>query len=386
MTHSIIPPSSAAIWGAPDGCPGWVLMNQLYPETEQSEAAAEGEAAHEIGAITIEDAKIGIRPNWANWKMTGSARNGVPFTEEMFEAAEVYANDVAKEMRTRGVFTPRVEERLAIPHIHEQSSGTPDCWLWDRQKFELLIWDFKFGFDMVEAFENWQLINYTAGIPDQLYLPAPGLADQEITVRMRVVQPRAFHRNGPVREWAVKASALRGYFNILAANAAKALGPDPGFKTGAHCKHCPGRHACPAALQAGTQLFEAATAAVPIQLEPAALGLQLRLIERARKQLEYLETGYHEQVKLLAKAGTDVPGWAVEPKCGRERWTLPAGDVLRLGEMFGVNLAKPAEPVTPKQARKLGIDGDVIKPYCETPSTGIKIVPDDGNKAKQVFS
>jgi hypothetical protein len=304
----------------------------------------------------------------------------------MFEAAEMYADDVAKEMRARGVFTPHVEGRLAVPRVHEQSSGTPDCWLWDRRQFELLIWDFKFGFEMVEAFENWQLINYAAGILDQLDLPAPGLADQEITVRMRVVQPRAFHRLGPVRGWVVKASTLRGYFNVLAGNAAKALGPDPGFRTGPHCKHCPGRHACPAALQAGLQLFEAATAAVPIQLEPAALGLQLRLIERARKQLEYLETGYHEQITLLAKSGQDVPGWAIQPKCGRERWTLPAGDVLRLGEMFGVDLAKAAEPVTPNQARKLGIDEHVIKPYCEIPRTGVKIVPDDSNKAKQVFT
>ena len=39
-----------------------------------------------------------------------------------------------------------------------------------------------------------------------------------------------------------------------------------------------------------------------------------------------------------------------------------------------------------EKAIKLGVDETVINAYSETPKTGIKLVPDNGNKAKQVFT
>jgi hypothetical protein len=56
-----------------------------------------------------------------------------------------------------------------------------------------------------------------------------------------------------------------------------------------------------------------------------------------------------------------------------------------LGALFGLDLAKPANAVSPKQAVALGVDEAVISAYCETPTAGVCIVPDNLNKAKQVF-
>jgi hypothetical protein len=56
-----------------------------------------------------------------------------------------------------------------------------------------------------------------------------------------------------------------------------------------------------------------------------------------------------------------------------------------MGDMLGKDLRKK-EAITPKQAIKLGVDETVIKAYSTQPRTGVKIVPDNGNKAKQVFS
>jgi hypothetical protein len=393
MSHSIIPPSSAGIWGAQDGCTGWVLMNLTYPETEQSTAAAEGEAAHQIAAEMVEhfrQGRAGGGPlSWSGYEGR-AANNGVMFDEGMHEAAEVYAADVGRVIRTRGVFSAdyvKIETQRLIPSIHAEAYGTPDCTVYDAGKMEFIIWDFKYGFEVVEAYENWQLICYAAGLIDELLpkMAQSGIDDTAFTFRLVAVQPRAYHRQGPVREWAVTGAQLRGYVNILHANAEKALGPNATFNTGPHCKHCPGRHACPAALQAGFRLFEAATQALPVELPPAALGVQLALVGRARRQLEYLETGYHEQAKALMRSGRDVPGWIQEPTYGRKKWIAPAGDVAALGDMMGVDLRKPVDVVTPNQAVKKGVDETVITAYCETPRTGFKIAPDNGNKAKQVF-
>jgi len=361
-------------------------MAQCYPETEETPEAAEGTASHEIGAELIQNAARGFNGGkWADWEGK-TAPNGVVYTEEMFDGAKEYADDVAMIMRERGVFGGDflgVEERIEAQRVHEYSFGTCDCFLFDRKTGELFIWDYKFGYEVVEAFENWQSINYAAGIFDKYGVN--GLEDQITTIRIRIAQPRAFHREGSIREWKVKGSDLRGYFNQLTCNAATALGPNATTNSGDHCKHCPARHACEAALTAGNRLFEAASKPTPVELSDEALGVQLALVKRARKQLEYLESGFEEQVAGRMRAGALVPGWSREDTYGRDKWVKPFDEVVAMGDMLGKDLRKK-EAITPKQAIKLGVDEAVIKAYSSQPRTGVKIVPDNGNKAKQVFS
>jgi hypothetical protein len=380
-SHSLLPPSGAPIWGSPNGCTGWVLMSQMYPETEETPEAAEGTASHEVGAKLIQAATVAA--GFIDLPIGQPASNGVVITEEMFEAAEVYAEDVADVMRSTGNFVPQVEQRVNCPTIHELSWGTPDCWIYDKATGNLYIWDYKFGYGVVEAFENWQLINYLAGIIEQLELT--GIQTQYITVHMRIVQPRAFHHDGVVREWIVNASDLRGYFNTLEAAAAETLGSNPVTRSGSHCKHCPGRHACSAALQAGVQLYEVAAQPMALELPVEALSVQLSIVKRAIKQLECIESGMSEQAKVTIKTGNNVPGWLLEQGQGRQKWSVPIDEVVAMGAIEGVVLSKDAV-ITPKQAIKLGIDAGVISQYSITPNTGLKLVPDNGNKARRLFS
>lgn len=386
MSHSIIPPSSAGIWGAPNGCTGWVVMAQSYPDVE-SEPAREGTAAHEIAEAMIRANARAKTDYPSRESIVGqTASNNVVFTDEMYDGAERFADDVLSVMTERGVFGGDhfgVEHRVEAARIHAMSYGTVDCFLFDQSRGELFVWDFKFGYGVVEVYENWQLINYVAGILDQLGIN--GAEDQHITVRMRIVQPRAYHRDGVVREWSAMASGLRGYFNQLHDGASRALGGSTAeFRSGEHCKHCTGRHACPAALKAGVGLYEVATQPTPVELSAEAAAVQYSIVQRARKQLEYLESGLQEQIKGLLTGGAQVPGYRLEPSRGRERWSRPIDEVIALGDLLGHDLRK-VTAITPKQAVKLGVDESVIKEYSETPNTGVALVADNGNKAKQVF-
>ena len=385
MDHSIIPPSGAHRHGAPGGCTGSVLMQQQFPEIEESQDAKDGTASHEIATLLIHAGARGHK--YLPSDIIGQAAiNGVIFTDEMFEAAEIYANDIINVMRETAVFGGpqfRIEQRVTAPRIHELSFGTPDASIYDRKKGNLFLWDYKFGFDKVEVFENWQLITYTCGLLEELEIN--GITDQYIKVHLRIVQPRAFQRDGIVREWIIQASDLRSYFNILHGNAAEALGPNPICRSGSHCKNCSARHACDTALTAGFKLYEVATKPTPIELSPEALGVQYAIVKRAYKQLEYLESGLAEQAKGLIRSGANVPGWMLEQGVGREKWIKPIPEVVALGDMMGHDLRKPADVITPNQARKTGLDGDLVTAYTESPRTGLKLVPDDTNKAKQVF-
>ena len=390
MKHSILPPSSAGIWGKSDGCTGWVLMSQMYPDVDGGNGEDdEGTAVHEIGESIIKrfaGADFNIKPEQY---IDTIAANGVVITDEMFEAALMYAENVGEAMRKHAIFGgPNfgIEQKIDVPGVHEYCYGTPDTWWFDEKTGTLYIWDLKFGYIIVEVFENWQLLCYIAGLITHLQIN--GIAAQHIKVNMRVVQPRAPHRDGPIREWTATLSDLRGYINTMHGNAHKALSNESELRTGSHCRFCSARHACGPALAAGVGLYEAAARPLPDELTPEQMGLQLKIIKRAIDQLSYIESGYEEQIKNLVARGERVPGWCVETACGRLTWSKPTAEVLALGDMMGKNLRKSLQPITPAQAISKGMDESLISSYATKPKRGLKIVPDTNlhNKAKQVFS
>lgn len=389
--HSLLAPSSCGIWGKPDGCPGSVLMQAMFPEVEggsfsSDEDARQGEASHEMAAEMIARVSRG-RGVPAFSEFDGrTASNGVVYTEAHWEAAELYALDAQAVMRKHGVFAGPdlcIEERVAMPQIHPENWGTLDLGLFAREAGRIYLWDYKYGLRGVPEFENWQLLDYLAGLINKWGID--GHAEQYITVHFRICQPRAYHTGGVVREWAVRLCDVRPLFNIVSANAHEAARIDPTIRSGPHCRDCTARHACPAALEAGLGLYEVAMQAVPQQLSPAALGTQLSIITRALKQLEYIKTGYEQRVESLERSGVSVPGWKIGRTNAREKWTKSPQQVINMGAMLGVDLAKPPEPVTPPQARKLGVSEDVIATFSEKPAGAAKLVADNTNEAKRVF-
>jgi hypothetical protein len=302
----------------------------------------------------------------------------------MIDGATMYADDVIAEMRARKVFgnNLHIEESLTCPDIHLQSYGTPDVWLYDAKGAHVIIWDYKYGYLTVEAFENWQAVNYFSGVSSILNLD--GLSDQLLTVEFRIVQPRAYHRLGPIRKWVTSGGALRPYVNQLANAATLALGADPIATSGKQCKYCRGRFNCEAALTGGLSLYEAARSAVPLDITPHAMGLQLTIVKRAIEQLKALDTGYTAAIGSLIKSGTVVPYWSLAPGVGREDWSSPIETVLNMADLLGVDVHKPSL-ITPNQARTAGLPAEVVKMFAKR-KTSYKLEPINANQVKEVFN
>lgn len=371
-THSILAPSSAA---RRVQCPGSVPLEAANPETEDSPASADGTATHHAASEML----TGSEP-----EISTAAPNGVFLTREMLEAADVYVDYIRRTLAPFGMQPAdgAIEVSLNIPEVHALSHGTPDfrAWLPTTPRRTLFVADLKFGHKVVDAFENWQLMEYASGALSQ------GKVDDLTTdLLLAVIQPRAFHRDGPVREWRIAASDLRGYINRSAAAAAEALGPDPTFRTGQECDHCRGRHACTTLQRVAYRGVDESSKRQPFDLPPAAMGLEIRILGDAIKRLTARRSGLEEQALAQIKRGQTIPGLAVEQGVGRRQWKLPDEQILGLGTMMGVDLAKPPAAITPTQAAAKGFPLDAMPELVETPRTAATLVIDDGARARRVF-
>lgn len=372
MVNYRLRPSKAPQWVH---CAGSVVLQEQFPETERSEVAEEGTASHWVAESVLSTGAA-----YVGQFVGRTAPNGVIITEDMTAAAREYIEDVAG---ITPLVDAQVEQTIPAPRIHSECGGTGDCRAFNPTTNTLHIWDYKYGWGIVEAYENWQTICYAVGLVDTLI--AGGMREASITVDIRIVQPRPYHALGSVRSWKVNAVELRPYANTLHNAAAEALGPDPTTRAGAHCGSCSARHACPTLGRAAMAALDISGSAVPHVLNPAALGSELILLKLAYEAIKNKLTGYEAQALGLIKSGKNVPGWTGEPGKGNVTWDKSVGEVIALGDLFGKDLRKSDAAVTPNQAKKQGVPAEIVAAYSTVPQRGLKLVRDDKTTASRVF-
>lgn len=380
--HAFLAPSGA---GCTVHCAAAPLLQQQCPEDAESDAAREGVAGHWVMAEMIRTG--GLPP--AHF-LGNTAPNGIVINAEMYEAAELVFDDVTDTLGPQSA-PPHVEETLPCPMLHDGGLnwGTPDVWghFTDGPIQFIHVWDFKFGHGIIEVFENWQLINYGACILNALHLL--DYNDRDIYFDFRVIQPRAYHRDGPVRSWIVKASDLRGQFNLLRSMYDAATRPDPAASPGPWCmtNYCSAAgRGCNALSLASSHVIERAYRAFKHDMKAADLGLALHNAERAKKMLDAQVEGMRGQALAMISRGDNVPYYRVETGLGRE--VIPDEKVVEFivtGQALGIDVSKPPKAITPKQARKLGMPEDVVAVYAKQQTGEKKLTADDGTAARKVF-
>jgi hypothetical protein len=364
--HAFLPPSGAAAWVA---CAMWPTMNRLYPQDDTPESM-EGTAAHDVFAEFLAGRDVAVG---------ASTINGVPVTREMLDGAELYVQtidaDLAKCGATRAEL--HVEERVAMPGIHPENWGTPDTWHYAANLRQLRIYDYKFGHDFVDEVRNWQLIDYAAGILPML----PGPVDLVVFV---IVQPRNYDNAGHVRRWTIAPENLAPYWGRLQAAAAAAHEPQPLATPGDQCDHCPGAHACKPLQREGMRAATLSMRSAPSPLQPPALALELRTLQRAAKLLKARIGGLEAETFARLQRGESIPGYGLKPTYGREAWRVSVAEAIAIGRVLGHDISKPGV-MTPKQARDLGMPEEVVASIAGADSKGLALVADDGAAAERAF-
>ena len=387
MKKSPLAIHDAHIWM---NCTGSVSISKKFPAIESgdgvSEARLEGRAFHEVAQSLLEFAKEHGPGEHRDYFVGKMSQDGIVITDEIYDSAVEYATDVIDYCTEYDILQDlHIEEYIDADHLSDDTYGYIDSWVFNPKTMTLAVWEGKYGHRFVEVFENWQLIIYVSAILEKLAID--GIADQKINVQMRVAQPRSFGSQGIIREWICLASDLRAHVNTVIANAYEAR--NGGIcKVGTWCHDCSGRYACTTLQRVNYQGIDYQSSAEGVSLTGADLALELRVLNRAEIALKARKSGLEEQALAGFKKGRPLPGFYVEQGYGRKRWVkgTPHEEVIAMGDMLNIDLRKPVELDTPTQALKKGIDESVIIEYSETPKTKLKLVEDNGLKARKVFS
>lgn len=375
--HAALPPSSAYLWG-PGGCPGAMQMQARHPVPDETEESREGDAAHWLLSATLRKLTV---PDDA------VADNGVPIDDEMREAVAILADHtfaILEDYRKAGddfIFENEVRV-AAVGIVHPDNWGTPDIAVvnWTRKIVHVL--DFKYGHGFVDVFENWQLINYAACLVETHDISGLHGWSFELTI----CQPRNYHKDGPLRHWALPGTLLCERIDALLQAAYLASEPGAPLSTGDHCKHCTAQWDCPANHRRGGLLMDLAFAQGSLGMAVEALGLEGRVLDRAIRYLTDRKKALDVKIGEMLDCGFRVPYHAVEFGKPREVWDKSRQhEAANVVEMYGVPVAKGVALPTPRECIKKGVDASVIKPYTTTNAPAKKIVQVDDKQAAKVF-
>lgn len=363
--HADLPPSSSKEWGR---CFGWLALNEVTPEPPETDESRWGNECH------------GYCEGWLSSARRGATVPPANDDQEMVDTARMYVEHCLELMRACDVFGG---DALGIESKVDAgcTAGTSDFFLYDAKTHTVYVRDLKTGRLLVEP-EDPQIILYAWGVIDRL-----GLSDLDLMLDIGVVQPRGFHKDGPIRTRRMYAHTLRGDINRLTNAADANRQRNHPATAGPHCRNCNARTRCQAAIAAGPELLAVSAEAVPADPEPHELGTLMRWTAQAIKHLQSMQKAYEGAAEGAIAAGHIVPGYSMQGTFARsDDWNDDTEEleVIALAGLFGVE-AVETKLKTPAQLRAAGVPKEVVSGYCTRRKTGVKLVASSPTDIQNIF-
>lgn len=340
-------------------CPGSVAACAAVPKLPSSAAADEGTLAHAFAERFLLD---GVN-NISEFVGFTLEADGKPLTAEMARAVQVYIDAVWAEYDLEDDSVLMVEQKFVLPIASAPEGhvfGRNDAMVYSRKRRKLTVFDYKNGFQPVEAEDNDQGKFYGAGgALSELAKDWP-VSEVEIVI----VQPNARDVDfaGAVRRWSWNPVDLLEFVAELEQDIAETLKPDALRVPGEHCRWCDAAPFCEVRVQ--TALQSAALAFTDVALLgtkdlPDVQKVDVdRLVKLKHVCDVFSDWGKKIEDRMLGmlEQGQTVPGFKLVEKMARRKWQAAGDDIA--GYMatvygIGVNEVLPPTLVTITEAEKL---------------------------------
>lgn len=366
--HSKLPPSGAYRWMH---CPGSIRLAAGLEESP-SVFADEGTAAHQLAEQCLSSGRDAVVFKGGTIEVKS---NAFKVDAEMVDAVQTYLDVVRAIADESEEF--EVEQRMDMSAIVSGVFGTGDAIAYrSAPTRRVTIVDLKYGKGVaVEVEENEQLLTYAMGVAQRYH--NRGVDEVELVI----VQPRAPHRDGPVRRWVTDVVGLYEHAMAMQAAAVATAQPDAPLVPGPWCKFCKAAAICPALegavlAAAGVRAGHGElTLADPAAYDSEQLSAKLRMLPLVATWLKGVEQFAHAE----ALRGHMPPGFKLVAKRATRKWKDEdtAVATLRLvgvddDDLFETSVRSPAqvEKAIPAKER-----GSLMKELAASVSSGTVLAP-----------
>ncbi|MBQ4838812.1 DUF2800 domain-containing protein [Pseudoalteromonas luteoviolacea] len=230
MEHAKLGASNSKIWM---NCHAYGRMTEgLNGGTNP--AAELGTAAHELGEFCL---RFGLN----TYDCLGMSFNDHTVDQVMADAVQIYVGHI-RELCAKYNVSPMLEQRVCIVSIGSGVFGTSDCIVivgdW------VFVIDYKNGYEVVEVEGNSQAAFYAVAVLDTF-----NLWQTVKYVSSTIIQPRANHKNGPIRTCVQTIEQMRDWHARISYAINANHNPNSLATAGEHCKYCPARGFCRARMK-----------------------------------------------------------------------------------------------------------------------------------------
>jgi len=351
-------------------CPGSValiqrlrdlgLLNEM--ESDEPEYRTMGSTAHEAAYTALTNGEEA-------WELIGRTFGKHEVDLEMSQAIQVYLDECLRVVTENPGGQVYNEFGIDYPEFHELFYGTLDRGYVSGNK--MFIRDFKFGQGIAIDIEwNPQIMYYAFGL--LRHHPEVDVVD------LGIVQPRAFHEDGPIRTWETSAESIRSWAEEKLKPAMELTALDNDLLPGPHCRFCPAKLVCPVMVS----LFGAAMQADPnqvINLSMANLSLSYNQVQAVKSYCKALET---EMLRRLMKSEKSEFAKLVNKKADRV-WKDGAKE--EFVNKYGREAFTEPSLKSPAQMEKMGEGAkELVKSWAFTPQTGFTVARRDDKRREVV--
>ncbi len=204
MKHSVYGPSGSKRWMS---CPASIQMEAQMPRQPEvyNFPAEEGTAAHELG-------EYALREELRAESCIGKTFNEFEVDQEMANQVQKYVSYVEGECTWDSTLI--IEARVKMDHIEKDMFGTADAVIFSKDTIEVI--DLKYGRGIVvEPEHNSQLMLYACGTLRYLATERDIRFTDDQTIKLTIFQPRAPHKDGPVRSWFCTVAQLKDFQRLV---------------------------------------------------------------------------------------------------------------------------------------------------------------------------
>ena len=368
--HAKFSASGSHIW---THCFASVGLSEKAPPSPESAFALEGTEAHACLELVLREyfERKEIEPLGP---LVHAVKEMGLYSDEIIE--HIFTTAKAIRDLTADAQNPeiKIEHKVDLSFVYPNTFGTVDFALIEEFG-TLTIVDLKYGAGIpVEAKDNSQLIFYALGLAHEYHYNF-----QEI--KIVIIQPRAEHPDGPMREWTLSVEELLEWKTKFILSVKESLGKNPKFNSGDHCRWCRAKPICPelsttamkqALIDFDAELGAVALPAINDKLPIAYLPQALDASEKLTTWIKALK----EAAFNALKRGEKIPGYKLVEKRSTRKWVNAQEAALEARPIFGEEIFE-TRLKTPAQFEKTFGKKDVkgfLSSYASDVSTGVTLV------------